>query len=100
MCLQRPLQITLPTGADVSLGERKKHLAGLLIEFIHRYSDETRELSSSPLNNPTTSGHVAPDEFEMFLKFGSEQDVEEILTIYTQGVYFEGGHFQVNIWRS
>lgn len=81
--LQTPMEIKIPSpDSQVPLTERKRILAALLAEFIHRYNQETDELmthSDVELN----SGIVSRQSFEMFCKYGSEQDVEDVLTTYT-----------------
>ena len=65
------------------VNHRKQKIGGLLVEFIELYNQETSNLIAA--GAPVTSGVCSSREkFEFFLKFCSEQAVEDILTTYTQ----------------
>jgi len=80
--LETPLQLDLPPSTS-PVNHRKQKIGGLLVEFIELYNQETSNLIAA--GAPVTSGVCSSREkFEFFLKFCSEQAVEDILTTYTQ----------------
>ena len=80
--LETPLELNLPDPIKTSIQERKRIIGNLLIEFTQKYNKETNSLINQGL--PITSGVAPRIKFDFFLKFCSEQEVEDILTIYTQ----------------
>jgi len=72
--LQTPMDVKIPPpDSAVPITERKRILASLLTEFIHRYNHETDELITQN-DIVLNSGVVNRKSFEMFCEHGTEQD--------------------------
>merc|ERR1712106_1053033 len=79
--LEQPLELNLPA-PSTPMHRRKRVLGELLVDFIDRYNGETKSLLDTGAS--VSSGVCAPEQFDFFLKFATEQAVEDILTTYTQ----------------
>eukprot|EP00079_Xenopus_tropicalis_P037883 XP_017951654.1 PREDICTED: tubulin polyglutamylase TTLL5 isoform X4 [Xenopus tropicalis] len=81
--LKRSLPLNLP-GQSVPYLERRHLLAKLLGDFVALYNQETQQMQNSEETQSNEECGVNPDDFEAFVADASENELEEVLTFYTQ----------------
>ncbi|XP_028250486.1 tubulin polyglutamylase TTLL5 isoform X2 [Parambassis ranga] len=80
--LQQDMKVVLPS-RQLPLQDRRRILSHQLGEFIHRYNKET-DYMVKKLENDTEKHCVNPKVFQEYITAASENDLEEVLTFYTQ----------------
>uniref|UniRef100_A0A8C6T5J8 Tubulin--tyrosine ligase-like protein 5 n=1 Tax=Neogobius melanostomus TaxID=47308 RepID=A0A8C6T5J8_9GOBI len=80
--LQQDIKVGLPS-RQLPIQDRRRILSHQLGEFIHHYNKETEHLVKKPENGKEERcvNHVV---FQEYISAASENDLEELLTFYTQ----------------
>ncbi|XP_069494133.1 tubulin polyglutamylase TTLL5 isoform X2 [Ambystoma mexicanum] len=84
--LQQSLRMVLP-GRRLPLMDRRRILAYQLGEFLQYYNQETDHMVQKKALHPPpecAEDEVNHQQFQSFVKFASESELEEVLTFYTQ----------------
>ncbi|XP_056282088.1 tubulin polyglutamylase TTLL5 isoform X3 [Pseudoliparis swirei] len=80
--LQQDIKVVLPS-RQLPLQDRRRILSHQLGEFIHSYNKETEHVVKK--NEKSMEEHcVNPSVFQEYIAAASENDLEEVLTFYTQ----------------
>ncbi|KAM8915701.1 tubulin polyglutamylase TTLL5 isoform 2-T2 [Spinachia spinachia] len=80
--LQQEIKVVLPS-RQLSLQDRRRILSHQLGEFIHCYNKETEHVVKKA-ENSQKERCVNPTVFQEYITAASENDLEEVLTFYTQ----------------
>ncbi|XP_029316248.1 tubulin polyglutamylase TTLL5 isoform X2 [Cottoperca gobio] len=80
--LQQDIQVVLPS-RQLPLQDRRRILSHQLGEFIHCYNKETEHMLKKQ-ENGKEEHCVNPGVFKEYITAASENDLEEVLTFYTQ----------------
>ncbi|XP_059504875.1 tubulin polyglutamylase TTLL5 isoform X2 [Stegostoma tigrinum] len=81
--LQQSVMVTLPS-RRLPISERRHILAQQLGVFIRSYSKETDRMIKRSQMDPKLETCIQQEEFQVFVSKASENDLEELLTIYTR----------------
>ena len=79
--LPTPLPITVPSKDQFNLITRKKLIASQLSIFVNKYQIETDRQKSEQQH---TDSESANKDFDIFVRNGSENELEDVLTLYTK----------------
>ncbi|XP_071354332.1 tubulin polyglutamylase TTLL5 isoform X4 [Trachinotus anak] len=80
--LQQDIKVVLPS-RQLPLQDRRRILSHQLGEFIHCYNKETEHMVKKQ-ENSKEEHCVNPSVFQEYITAASENDLEEVLTFYTQ----------------
>ncbi|KAM3871354.1 tubulin polyglutamylase TTLL5 [Diretmus argenteus] len=81
--LQQDMKVVLPS-CQLPLQDRRRLLSHQLGEFIHCYNKETEHMVKKQETSKEEEHCINPSVFQEYITEASENDLEEVLTFYTQ----------------